>query len=387
MTHSLRHRLDSLRFGAPLDVGALTLVPLVGPAEGPQLGTLGAATWRDPVVFDEELPPDGEHLIAHNRGPDPVLLLDGEPLIGSPLALVARGSVLLPPGFRGPIAVRTGVGLGAGASAVPVGPDEVGAVFVRDGRAVGLAVFGQPGTWARFAARMVEDLRPVRGLPDGGPGRAPHVEASVLLSQAMLVANGAAPAGPEGASRLRAEGLVVEWVVHEGALVFLTVWFGPQGEAPDEALDAEGDDTSARRAKAERLVREFTATAGLMGAIPVPGVAAALVAHNAAMVAAVAHALGAEVGWADVVAAFGLVDGANVLGRTVFVEAARLLGWFGGPLGVWGISALGATTAALQTWTIGQLTVALCEAPDGRLDPERARAVVDEAGGTFPGVA
>jgi hypothetical protein len=130
--------------------------------------------------------------------------------------------------------------------------------------------------------------------------------------------------------------------------------------------------TPAQIADAERIVRAFTAAAAATGAIPVPGASFAVVAENATMVAAVSSALGVEVTVAKVVASMGARAAVNQLGKRVFLEGARAMGWFAGPLGVAGVSALGATTAALQTWSVGQLAIAI-----GR----NGGRVLDEAAG------
>ncbi len=134
-----------------------------------------------------------------------------------------------------------------------------------------------------------------------------------------------------------------------------------------------------RRDHAEEILVGFTVTAAATGAIPVPGASAAIIAENAVMVNAVASAMGVEVSLATVTASLGAVAGINVIGRTVFVEGARLLGWFAGPLGVAGVCALGATTAAIQTWVLGQLTIAICENGGRELPKQVAEQVAEDA--------
>ncbi len=140
---------------------------------------------------------------------------------------------------------------------------------------------------------------------------------------------------------------------------------------------------SAAREQAESIVLKFTGVAVLTGAVPVPATSLAIVAENAAMVAAVASAMRVPVSLGAVVGSMGALGAANVFGRAVFVEGARALGWFGGPLGVGGVMALGATTAGLQTWTLGQLAISLCANGGAPLQPEVARAVIDAAGESY----
>ncbi len=136
-------------------------------------------------------------------------------------------------------------------------------------------------------------------------------------------------------------------------------------------------------ADAERVVRGFTAGAAAIGAIPVPGASVALVAENAAMVAAISATLGVEVTLTQVAASIGIFGAANQIGRRVFLEGARAMGWFAGPLGVAGISALGATTAALQTWTLGHLAIAIGRNGGRPLDQSTRDQTEREANSSF----
>lgn len=136
---------------------------------------------------------------------------------------------------------------------------------------------------------------------------------------------------------------------------------------------------SVDRALAHRRKWQFTVAAAATGAVPVPAASAAIVAENAAMVNAIASAMGVPVSAATVVASLGPAGMANVFGRTVFVEAARAIGWAAGPLGLAGVSALGASTAALQTWIVAELTIAVCEHGGGKLPPAQAKPVIAAA--------
>ena len=130
---------------------------------------------------------------------------------------------------------------------------------------------------------------------------------------------------------------------------------------------------SARQlSRAEDCLVGFTLAAAATGAIPVPGASTAIVAENAAMVVALSNILADEVDGKELAAALSSVAGMNVLGKTVFLEGARALGWFAGPLGVGGIMALGSATAALQTWCIGRLAISFFE--NGQKMPSKAEA-------------
>lgn len=110
---------------------------------------------------------------------------------------------------------------------------------------------------------------------------------------------------------------------------------------------------------ARRALAGFVAAAGFTGAVPAPAASAAIVVENAVMVGALARILGQPITVADVIAAFGVVGAANQVGRAVFIEGARWLGWGGGPAVVVAVSGLGALTAAAQTWLIGEVVILL----------------------------
>jgi len=139
------------------------------------------------------------------------------------------------------------------------------------------------------------------------------------------------------------------------------------------------DQTASRRTRADAHLWEFTAVAAITGAIPVPGSSVAIVAENAVMVNVLAGDMGVPISIETVVTSMGSIALFNQLGRTVFIEGARLLGWALGPA----ICMLGATTAALQTWCLGKLVIAICE-NGGRVIPRRlAEDVMREARESF----
>jgi len=143
------------------------------------------------------------------------------------------------------------------------------------------------------------------------------------------------------------------------------------------------EDTNSGREQAEALLLRFTGAATITGAIPVPAASAAIVAENAAMIAAIGSAMAVKVSVQSVAASLGTVGAVNMVGRALFVEAARFMGWFAGPFGVWGVSVLGATTAGLQTWCLGRLAIAIAEHAGEPLEEHRAREVLSAARETF----
>ena len=105
----------------------------------------------------------------------------------------------------------------------------------------------------------------------------------------------------------------------------------------------------------------FTTTAAATGAVPVPVMSAAIIAQNGAMVARLGSVMGVEVTAARVAQALGFLGVAHFAGRELFMAIARTLGWGVGPLGLGAVALAGASTAALQTWMIGQVVIAIAE--------------------------
>ncbi len=138
-----------------------------------------------------------------------------------------------------------------------------------------------------------------------------------------------------------------------------------------------------REARAQAVVRRFTMAAAATGAIPVPAASVAIVTENAAMINCVASAMGVEVSLGTVLASLGWAQAVNQFGRMLFVEGARTLNPFTGGAGTAFVCALGATTAAMQTWIVGQLTIAICRHGGRPLPAPEARRVVEEARRTY----
>ena len=110
--------------------------------------------------------------------------------------------------------------------------------------------------------------------------------------------------------------------------------------------------------KTESIVAWYTLAAAGTGAIPVPAASAALVAQNGAMISHVASAMGIPISVGTVIESIGMMGAANMVGRQLFIEGAKLLSW--GTGSIWalvGISALGVGTAGLQTYIIGRLAI------------------------------
>lgn len=137
--------------------------------------------------------------------------------------------------------------------------------------------------------------------------------------------------------------------------------------------------------RARRILARHIALTTATGGIPVPATSLAIVAENAAMIAEIAGCFGLPISLATVTASMGLTGVVNMIGRAVFVEAARAMGWFAGPLGVAGIVALGATTAGLQTCVLGFLAIAIGENHGQPLQAGDRRETIERATRWFRG--
>src|SRR5687767_4166108 len=95
MTESIATFLDTLEIGEPFSHGALTVVPLLGPSEPEPdwltLSEAGAAV----TVMEASVVGDVPTLSVQNNADRPVLLLDGEELIGAKQNRVLNTTVLV----------------------------------------------------------------------------------------------------------------------------------------------------------------------------------------------------------------------------------------------------------------------------------------------------
>ncbi len=135
------------------------------------------------------------------------------------------------------------------------------------------------------------------------------------------------------------------------------------------------------RVQASRRIRNhFVAAAAATGAIPVPGASVAVQAEMTAMVVAIAAEF-------DVLVDLAMVEvllvkaGFGAAFKTLFMEGARAMGWFGGPAGCGGVMALGASTAALEAFVTGEMAIAVaCAASRGTsVSVDDARSTIRRA--------
>ncbi len=117
-----------------------------------------------------------------------------------------------------------------------------------------------------------------------------------------------------------------------------------------------------KRARARNIIIAYTAAAMVKGAIPVPASSALIVANNAALFHHIQSIFGVPFSLGAVAGSIPTAALMNVAARTVFVEGARALSWGTGmPWGSVLVSGLGATTAAVQTATVGLIAMAVAE--------------------------
>ncbi|MFO0695988.1 MAG: hypothetical protein U0230_20665 [Polyangiales bacterium] len=136
------------------------------------------------------------------------------------------------------------------------------------------------------------------------------------------------------------------------------------------------DEQSLRRA--ESIVAKYTLIAAATGAFPVPAASSAIVAETAAMFGHLSSVLGAPVTWTSVFESLGFAAALNLLGRQVFVEVAKLLGWgAGGPLAAGAVSGVGATTAGIQTYVLGLLAIEIGKNDGRAITGEASRRLVE----------
>jgi len=136
--------------------------------------------------------------------------------------------------------------------------------------------------------------------------------------------------------------------------------------------------------KTESIVAWYTLAAAGTGAIPVPAASAALVAQNGAMISHVASAMGIPISVGTVIESIGMMGAANMVGRQLFIEGAKLLSW--GTGSIWalvGISALGAGTAGLQTYIIGRLAIEIAKNGGEALTGSKSAKVVADSKNTY----
>ncbi len=142
--------------------------------------------------------------------------------------------------------------------------------------------------------------------------------------------------------------------------------------------------TECQESKAESVIAWYTLAASATGAIPVPAASAAIIAEDTAMIAHIASVMGVPVNIQTVVESLGCVGAINMIGRNLFIEGAKLLSW--GTGSVWalaGLSALGASTAGIQTYILGRLAIEIAKHNGRSLSGERTTSLIEDCRNSY----
>ena len=137
-------------------------------------------------------------------------------------------------------------------------------------------------------------------------------------------------------------------------------------------------------AKAKEIVAYYTLAASATGAVPVPASSAAIVAQNGVMLTHIASALGVEITVSDILSSIGIAGSANIVGKNLFIEGAKALSW--GTGSVWAaaaLSALGATTAGVQTYIIGCITIEIAKNEGKALTKNNAQILIENSKSSY----
>jgi len=133
--------------------------------------------------------------------------------------------------------------------------------------------------------------------------------------------------------------------------------------------------------KSTEIVAYYTLAASATGAVPVPAASATIVAENGIMLAHLADALGLSSITVGTVASSMKVAGSlNLIGRTLFIEGAKLLSWGTGSW--WAaimLSGLGASTAGVQTYIIGKIAIEIGKNHGKPLKRREGGRIIEEA--------
>jgi uncharacterized protein (DUF697 family) len=142
--------------------------------------------------------------------------------------------------------------------------------------------------------------------------------------------------------------------------------------------------TEAKTSNAEKILAWYTLAASATGAVPVPAASAAIIAENSAMIAHISSVMGTPVSVKTVVESLGCVGAVNMIGRSLFIEGAKLLSWgTGSAWALAGLSAIGASTAGVQTYILGRLAIEIAKQEGASLRDETARSLIEECKNTY----
>jgi hypothetical protein len=139
-----------------------------------------------------------------------------------------------------------------------------------------------------------------------------------------------------------------------------------------------------KKLQARRIVGWYTLAASGIGAVPVPASSAAVIANNGLMIGHIQSKMDSDVSWEKVIMSFGTATTINLGGRAVFIEVAKLISW--GTGSAWALallSAVGASTAGLQTYIVGLIAIEIAEKGGSPLSTDKADEIIKQAKSSY----
>ena len=177
--------LGRVRPGAPLSLDDRTLVPLVlqrrrgDDVLDVDLLEEGIAAGRTSIF-----PAGFDRVQVVHFGPRCLLIVDGEPVLGSPRGGVFAESVIVPPGARIDARVSPYEG-GARAPRLQPLPTQIGVAVVRGDAVIALHAYGAPGLFVRGWRKIARSL-----AVDPLPGSATSRDAVAVVERALRALGG-----------------------------------------------------------------------------------------------------------------------------------------------------------------------------------------------------
>lgn len=134
----------------------------------------------------------------------------------------------------------------------------------------------------------------------------------------------------------------------------------------------------------KEIVAYYTLAAVATGAIPVPAASAAIIAENSAMLSHIASTLGIEISISTLIESMGFAASINVIGKNFFMEGAKLLSL--GTANIWAavaLSALGASTAGIQTYMLGRIAIEIGKNSGKPLPTSYTATLIEDCKNTY----
>lgn len=132
--------------------------------------------------------------------------------------------------------------------------------------------------------------------------------------------------------------------------------------------------------RANEILAWYTLSAAGTGAIPVPASSAVIIAQNSAMIPHIASTLGVGITVDDIVKSLSFATTVNAIARNFFIEGAKLLSWgTGSAWALAALSALGATTAGIQTYILGCIAIEIAKNSGKPLPEKDAQILIEKS--------